>query len=59
MIPVRATAIESPFWMNCGNKYIADKIIPKSIMTNRAPVRNCGIENIFKFKIGFSNISWR
>ena len=37
IIPVRATATSNPFCKYCGNKYIADKIIPKSIITSTAP----------------------
>ena len=52
IIPVKATGKSKPFCRYCGNRNIADKVIPKLIMTNKVPTKNPGFANAFKFKIG-------
>ena len=57
MIPVIATGSNIAFWMNCGNKYIDDKIIPKSIMTKNAPVLKLTLLKTRRFNTGFSSFN--
>ena len=52
--PARATVYPAPFCRYCGNKYMADRVIPKFNVTRIVPNVKREDLNALKFNIGLS-----